>query len=298
MREKTILIVDDEPVFIEKIHDVLSQKNYRLLFAGNSQIAIKLAIDKHPDLIIMDWELPEMSGIDIIRILKDYSETQFTPIIMCTGKMTTSHDLQQALESGAVDYIQKPIDEIELLARVNSSLLLSQLYAENKEKQARILEQEKRILEQQNERLSSELAQNKKELEMMLSRMLHNSESQNKLFDSIVELIANEDKVLRNQITRLMAEYRPEMKNNFWEEFYVRFQNNDKEFEKRLRERCPSLTQNDVKICIFLRNNMSSKEISLLTFSNYENIRKARIRLRKKFNLTHEEDLYSYISSI
>ncbi len=130
MENYSILIIDDSPDNLETIIEYLSESELSLtiLKAPNGKIACSLAEKKHPDLIITDWEMPEMDGIETIKYLKSQEKTKDIPIIMCTGKMITSENLNMSLKAGAVDYIRKPIDIIELNARVNSMLKLSRSY--------------------------------------------------------------------------------------------------------------------------------------------------------------------------
>jgi CheY-like chemotaxis protein len=125
--EKKILIVDDQPENLEAIADCFTnyKLDYSVLRAPNGSIAYELAEIRLPDLIITDWDMPEMNGIELIKELKSNTVTKDIPVIMCTGVMTTSENLRTAINAGAVDFIRKPIDEIELVARVHSMLCLS-----------------------------------------------------------------------------------------------------------------------------------------------------------------------------
>jgi len=129
MTEKAckILIVDDEPNNIRAIRNCITESGdfYILYQALNGNLALKIAITEKPDLIITDWEMPEMDGIELIKKLKADENTSEIPVIMCTGVMISSEHLHTALMAGAVDYIRKPIDKIELIARVKSMLQLS-----------------------------------------------------------------------------------------------------------------------------------------------------------------------------
>jgi signal transduction histidine kinase len=127
MKEFVILIADDEIDTIELIVEKLeaSDIKHKVIRVTNGQILCQMAKKRLPDLIITDWEMPVMNGIEAIKQLKLDKSTSLIPIIMCTGIMTSSENLQIALESGAVDYIRKPIDPIELIARVKSMLYLS-----------------------------------------------------------------------------------------------------------------------------------------------------------------------------
>jgi PAS domain S-box-containing protein len=122
-----ILIVDDEPNNIRAIRNCIAESGefYTLYQALNGETALKVATTEKPDLIITDWEMPGMDGIELIKNLKSSENTSEIPVIMCTGVMTTSENLHTALMAGAVDYVRKPIDKIELIARVKSMLQLS-----------------------------------------------------------------------------------------------------------------------------------------------------------------------------
>ncbi len=124
MKLHKILVVDDEIDNIKSIvHSLVESKEpYTLYQALNGELAFKIAISEQPDLIITDWEMPGLNGIDLIKKLKQHELTSEIPVVICTGVMTNSENLYTALMSGAVDYIRKPIDNIELIARVKSML--------------------------------------------------------------------------------------------------------------------------------------------------------------------------------
>lgn len=131
-----ILICDDNPPNTKILVKLLEETGapYKMYQALSGEMACKVALKVKPDLIIMDWEMPGMSGIDVIRQLKADPVTQWIPIIMATGAMTSSENLNTALEAGAVDYIRKPIDKIELTARVHSALILGEAIKESHQK--------------------------------------------------------------------------------------------------------------------------------------------------------------------
>lgn len=139
--QHTILIADDERVNLLLIEKMLLQNgnNYGVLTASNGKEAYEIAIKQKPDLILMDWDMPVMSGIEAIKQLKFTYSTRDIPIIMETG-LASSENLQEALTAGAIDYIIKPIDRIELLARIKSALLLHDTLKEVKYQKKRIEE--------------------------------------------------------------------------------------------------------------------------------------------------------------
>jgi two-component system, sensor histidine kinase and response regulator len=127
MNPHTILVADDQPDNLKTIVEYLkdSGAQHEILIAPNGKIACEIADEKLPDLIITDWEMPEMNGIETIHYLKKGDKTRDIPIIIATGVMTSAENFRTALEAGAVDFIRKPIDKTELIARVKSMLDLS-----------------------------------------------------------------------------------------------------------------------------------------------------------------------------
>ncbi|WP_299457539.1 hybrid sensor histidine kinase/response regulator [uncultured Microscilla sp.] len=149
MKTYRILVADDQPGNLDTIIRYLEESSgiYNILNATNGKIACKVAEKKQPDLIIMDWEMPVMSGIEAIRYLKAQDVTTDIPIIMATGVMLSPAHLKVALDAGAIDYIRKPIERTELLARVNSILKLADSYKMIKEQNENIQSTNKRLLE-------------------------------------------------------------------------------------------------------------------------------------------------------
>lgn len=151
---KKILIVDDQPENLQAIASLFKERKYpcEIMKAPNGIIALKLIKKKLPDLIITDWEMPQMDGIEFIKQLRSKNYTVDIPVIMCTGVMTTSENLQTALEAGASDYIRKPVDKIELIARTTSMLKLAE--SQHKIKVQNIeLEQQKEEIQTINDSL-------------------------------------------------------------------------------------------------------------------------------------------------
>lgn len=122
----TILVVDDEQLNRQVILDVLNEmpENFSVLSAINGEIACSIATKMQPDLILMDWNMPKMSGIDAVKFLKNQAETAEIPILMFTS-INDPAKLKEAFEEGIADYITKPVKKLELAARVNAALKTS-----------------------------------------------------------------------------------------------------------------------------------------------------------------------------
>ena len=116
-----ILIVEDEAAIQELIIYTLQQAGYETVSAENAEKAMSIINNALPDLILLDWMLPGMNGIEFARILRRSERTRLVPIIMLTAR-TQETDKVAGLEIGADDYITKPFSPRELVARINAVL--------------------------------------------------------------------------------------------------------------------------------------------------------------------------------
>ena len=121
MTSAKILVVEDEAPVREMLRFLLVQGGHDVLEAADADVA-KQQIQKHPpSLVLLDWMLPDVSGVDFARGLKSRAETKQIPIIMLTAR-ADEEDKVVGLESGADDYITKPFSPRELLARIRAVL--------------------------------------------------------------------------------------------------------------------------------------------------------------------------------
>jgi PAS domain S-box-containing protein len=134
MVETKILVVDDEPLNLLLYSEMLKSVGYLVITADNGFTAIDQTIDEMPELIILDWNMPRLDGLGALIEIKKNDKTKDIPVIMITGVMTAPENLQLAMEAGAIDFLRKPFDKIELLSRVGSILLLSKSKKELQEK--------------------------------------------------------------------------------------------------------------------------------------------------------------------
>ena len=121
MPRHTILVVDDETSIREMLVISLESAGYNVLQAENAKTAHSLVLDKHPDLILLDWMMPVTTGLELLRRLKRDEMTDHIPVIMLTAKAEESSKIA-GLDSGADDYIAKPFSPRELLSRVKAIL--------------------------------------------------------------------------------------------------------------------------------------------------------------------------------
>ena len=117
----SVLVVEDEPAQREVLAYNLEAEGFRVATAGNGEEALMLVAEEAPDLIVLDWMLPNVSGIEVCRRLKSRSETKAVPIIMLSAR-SEEVDRVRGLETGADDYVVKPYSVGELMARVRNQL--------------------------------------------------------------------------------------------------------------------------------------------------------------------------------
>ncbi len=108
-----VLIIDDDIKIIEMVKLGLENDGMNVISASNGKDGVETAIKEKPDLILMDWMLPKMSGIDAIKILKNDKTVNDIPIFMLTARSQVS-DVDKAFKSGADNYITKPFDPMKL----------------------------------------------------------------------------------------------------------------------------------------------------------------------------------------
>lgn len=111
-----ILVVDDEPHIVRALSINLSARHYEVLTALNGRQAIDAAAHSQPDLVLLDLGLPDLDGVDVIRALRGWSKV---PIVVVSGRSETEAKVR-ALDAGADDYVSKPFNIAELLARVRA----------------------------------------------------------------------------------------------------------------------------------------------------------------------------------
>jgi len=209
-----------------------------------------------------------------LKNFKSNASTKNTPVIMITGRMTSVNDLKTAFDAGAIDFIRKPIDPIELISRTRSMLMLSIYYKESVRKK----DWELTLLSRTN-------AHN----DQLLSEVTDMLEKMHKKCSMIDMFMYNE---LRDKIRKV----RSSINNNAWEQFENYFRNVHPNFHENILNDHPKINPEELKLCYLLRLNMNSKEIATLTNREVNSVDIARYRLRKKLKLDRDVKLHEYLA--
>ena len=141
--EATILIVDDNPVNLQLLFDYLGREGFRVLVCEDGESAVRQARETRPDIVLMDVLLPGMSGYESCRAIHAQPETTDVPVIFLTALSRTS-DKIEGFTAGGVDYLTKPLQFEEVLARVTTHLSLRRLRQELVEKNLELERRDRR----------------------------------------------------------------------------------------------------------------------------------------------------------
>lgn len=116
-----VLIVDDEPPIAALLRYNFERAGFDVAISGDGESAIEAIIETPPDVVVLDWMLPEVSGIEVCRRIRGMREVARTPVLMLTARSEET-DRIHGLDVGADDYVTKPFSPAELVARVRALL--------------------------------------------------------------------------------------------------------------------------------------------------------------------------------
>lgn len=135
-----VLVVDDSPLNLKFLFSALRRSNFKVLVAENGKLALELAEQHQPDLILLDVMMPGIDGFETCRRLKQNSRTQQIPVVFMTA-LSDTIDKVKGFEVGAADYLTKPVDIPEVIARIRTQLKVHTLQKDLREQNARLEEE-------------------------------------------------------------------------------------------------------------------------------------------------------------
>lgn len=294
-----LLVVDDKPECLKKMVDTLFEADLEVNFltAANGKAALHIAEQEKPDLILMDWDMPEMNGIEAVTEIKKRPELKYIPIVMTSGVMLSTRDLKKALDAGASDYIRKPFEKAELIARVNAQLNFGQSLKT-------ILEQNKTLRQQETElsNLVEELQHiieiNEQLLTCNALQIGHYNTTLRKTHEELKKLaskIAGNEPKLYPKMLVISNKVKSALQSNVWANFEERFLASNPDFYELIKNDYPHLTDYDLRLCALIALNITYKDIALVLNITPQSVKTSRKRLRKKLNIPSKMDLYDFI---
>lgn len=204
-----ILLVDDEPKNIQLLGNLLREYGYTIEFATSGMDALRWLSMRLFDLILLDIMMPEMDGYDVCKRLKSNPITRGIPVIFLTAK-TDAEGIARGFSLGAVDYVTKPFQKEELLARVKTHLTLQE-QQRTLDRYADLLEEKNLELRQKNLRLEESNANKDK----FFSLIAHDLKSPMTGFLSLAELFENTDDMQPEQFKEFIRQFRASAENLF-----------------------------------------------------------------------------------
>ncbi|MBN1993354.1 MAG: hybrid sensor histidine kinase/response regulator [Anaerolineae bacterium] len=165
--QETILIVDDNPTNLGVLFDYLQGSGFKVLVAEDGEVALQRAGYTQPDIILLDVMMPGWNGFETCQQLKDNEETRDIPVIFMTA-LSDAVDKVRGLKLGAVDYVTKPLQHEEVLARINTHLTIRKLQKNLREQNERL--QMENIKRRQ---IEEELRKQNKELDAFVHTVAH-----------------------------------------------------------------------------------------------------------------------------
>jgi two-component system phosphate regulon response regulator PhoB len=116
-----LLVADDDEDILTLVQLRLSRSGFEVVVARDGEEALRLARERSPDLAVLDWMMPKMSGVDVLRALRASEATAGIPVVLLTAR-ASEFDVREGIDAGADDYIQKPFSPQELAVRVQAIL--------------------------------------------------------------------------------------------------------------------------------------------------------------------------------
>ncbi|MFT4534717.1 MAG: DNA-binding CsgD family transcriptional regulator [Saprospiraceae bacterium] len=220
-------------------------------------------------------------------------------------KLKMQNEFDEILKANEIDRIYKEASykqrELKYLGLTGFAILgviiLILLYLNQKNKAAKLtLKQEK--LELEKRELNLDLDYKKKELASNMMYLMEKNEFITSISRKLIELKPDAKMNNKELIQQIINEIKLNSTARIWDDFEIRFKEVHADFYTKLNSSYPDLTPNEIKICAFLRLNMTSKEISAITHQSVKSINMARFRLRKKINLEREENLISFLNGL
>lgn len=289
-----LLVVDDDIGNRSLVVDVVMSEwaDCEVLTAPNGKVGLEIARMEIPDVILLDWEMPEMDGLTMLRTLRSDELIKEIPVVMYTGVRTDSFHLRAALNAGANEFLRKPVDPTELVARIGSIHLQIKHFqektlAEKERAQLQIETQERELMLKKNELASLTLILEQKDL--YLKDILQELEG-------CIQDSQSDD--FGRKVQKAVRSLRQELKSERnWEIIKVRMNSIHSGFLGRLVEKHPDLTKTELKLCSLMKLNLSRKETAKILHISVSGVEKQRYRLKKKLGLGTSIKMENYIHS-
>lgn len=314
-----VLIIDDREFDRVLYKEYLGDEQYSFSELDDGESAITELNSKEFDLILLDWQMPRVGGLETLRNVKNSAHRE-TPIIIITG-LEDDKVLEQAFDYGGVDFINKPVSKIELNSRVNSVLklfnstkMLIKQKAELESLNAIISKQKEEL--QETFKIKQELAEIKEQQQQheiddknrkIMTMEVDTSKSVNQV-KNINSLISEGKKILAQDehggigisiLNKLQKEVEDLFgKQDSWSDFKEIYESIEPEFFKKLTTINPKLTSLDLQHCAYIKMNLDNYEITRILNVELKSLQQTRYRLKKKLKVQENAKLREFIVAL
>jgi DNA-binding response OmpR family regulator/DNA-binding CsgD family transcriptional regulator len=282
-----VLIVDDEFENIQLIGRILMDEGMEFSYASNGIEAIKMASTKYYDLILLDIMMPDMDGYEVCAKIRQNQYSPQSPIIFVTAK-TEYDDILRGFVAGGQDYIKKPFHHRELMARARTQIELFR---------------QQQILKKMNRQMIDHLSDKEKQIESQKQELTKGTlilGQKNEMLDTLQKELNN---IIQNELKDLQQKLKSHLANllnvrgslDKWELFDQNFQAYHSEKLNKLMAIGPELSASELRICEFLLNGLSTKEIAYAMQISHRAVEQARYRIRKKLSIEKGESLLHFL---
>jgi len=321
MANPKVLIVDDREFDRILYKEFLTEVNYDFFELDDGAGIIDFLQETIPDIILLDWQMPLVGGMATLKLLKQNNAFREIPVIIITGQKDEKV-MDEAFAFGGIDFLNKPVNKIELTARVQNVLNLTnakKLLIEQKNelqelnsiikvqkdelKESLVLKTQ--MSEQREKSLNKEMGIEKRKMMTMevdsnkiinnLTGIRSDVQEVNKLLvgvDNVPLAVLKKIKSVEREIDSLIEE------NKSKDKFQELFASIDPEFFKKLSAINSKLTPLDLKHCAYIKMNLDNYELKRVLNVEMKSIQMTRYRLKKKLKLTEDDSLREFIFAI
>jgi DNA-binding response OmpR family regulator/DNA-binding CsgD family transcriptional regulator len=268
MGKEKILVVDDHPDNLQAIGSMLKSEGYRISMASDGIQGLAQAGKIYPDLILLDIVMPDMDGFETCRQLKSKKRLWHIPVIFLSAHKTGTDAIVRGFETGAADYIAKPFNRTELLARVRTHLEIKQL-RDNLETRVR-----ERTLALEKQNIAMDVLLEKREKDR--------AENWENAIVHIRELVLPYlEKLKKSPLSSMQQEWVERIDHEIHQI--------TSRFATTLTSPAFNLTSAEIRVAALIREGRTSKEISEILTISESVVRFHRENIRKKLRLTHRK---------
>jgi DNA-binding response OmpR family regulator len=292
---KRILVVDDDASSIEIFKTILEGLSYVVHAITNPELAIETIRIMYPDLIMLDWCMPQKDGIEVLKTIKCNKEYRNIPVILSTGVRTSPNEMKMALEAGAMDFIRKPVDEIELEARIASAFRIIHYHQKNIELAIKLKNEQLENEEMKRTMLETQLYKKEQEIKLTAIALHQNKDFVSHLKEELEASNIEFAPQQRQYLFQLINKYIKITNSDDWNFFSQQFTELNAPFYANINAVAPDLTWGELRLCALLKIGLSLKEITAVNNSNYAAVKKALYRIRRKLNINEEEDIHFFL---